>query len=251
MTVFFRLCRAVARSTLDAILPPRCLKCRAIVAAPGALCSACWAAMDFLEPPACARCGYPFEFDPGPGAVCGTCAGAPPAYGRARAVLRYDEASRGLVIDLKHADRTDGVPAFGQWLARAGADLLSETDLLVPVPLHRWRLFARRYNQAAMLAAALSRLTGRPMLAEALVRRRNTPSQGRLGRSARRRNVAGAFRVPAKSRPRIAGKQLLLVDDVLTTGATAEACAEALLGAGAGGVDVLTLARVVRPQAGG
>jgi len=239
--------RAGARA-LDAVLPPRCLRCGVTVEAVGALCAACWGTMAFLGPPCCACCGYPFEFDPGPGALCGACTRAHPAYGRARAVLRYDDASRELILAFKHADRTDGAPAYGAWLARAGGELLADAELIAPVPLHWSRLFARRYNQAALLAWALGRQSGIPVLPDLLHRRRRTPSQGRLSATARRRNVAGAFSVRLPRRPEIAGRRVLLVDDVLTTGATAEACARVLLREGAAAVDVLTLARVVRPN---
>ncbi len=160
--------------------------------------------------------------------------------------MRYDEASRGLVLGFKHADRTDGAPAYGAWLARAGAELIAEADLIAPVPLHWMRLFARRYNQAALLARALARRAGRPVAADLLLRRRHTPSQGRLSPAQRRRNVAGAFAVKPSRRPLLEGRRVLLVDDVLTTGATASACARTLRRDGARAVDVLVLARVVR-----
>jgi ComF family protein len=239
--------RRAGAGLLNTVLPPRCLKCGAAVDRAGALCAACWPALAFLAPPLCACCGYPFEFDLGPGALCGSCAAEPPEYQRARAVLRYDDASRDLVLRFKHGDRIDSAPAFGRWLARAGAELLAEADLIAPVPLHWWRLFRRRYNQAALLASALAGATGRPAVNDLLVRKRATPSQGGLGRAERRRNVAGAFAVHPRRRAGLGDKRVLLVDDVLTTGATAEACARALLKAGARAVDVLTLARVVRP----
>lgn len=236
------------RAALDAVLPPRCLSCGAIADADAALCPQCWAKLAFLAPPCCQRCGLAFEFDLGPGAVCGPCAAAPPVYGRARAVLRYDDASKALLLALKHADRTEGVPAFGRWLARAGAELLEDAEVLVPVPLHWLRLFRRRYNQAALLALALARCSGVPVLPDALTRVRRTPSQGRMSPAQRRRNVAGAFKVAERRRARVDGLRVLLLDDVLTTGATAEACARALLASGAAAVDVLTLARVERPR---
>lgn len=239
--------RAGARA-LDAVLPPRCLRCGVTVDGVGALCPDCWSQMAFLGAPHCACCGYPFEFEMAPGALCAACMRERPAFDRARAVLRYDEASRDLVLAFKHADRTDGAPAYGRWLARAGAELLPEVDLIAAVPLHWSRLFARRYNQAALLALALGRATGLPAVPDLLARGRRTPSQGRLSAAARARNVAGAFTVRPRRRAALAGRRVLLVDDVLTTGATAEACARVLRRAGAAAVDVLTLARVVRPQ---
>lgn len=240
--------RALPRVALNALLPPRCLSCGAGVEQPGSLCAVCWARLSFLAAPFCAACGFPFEYDLGPEALCGVCARKRPRYDRARAVLRYDEASRGLLLGFKHGDRTEGAPAFAQWLVRAGGELIEQAEVIAPVPLHRWRLFARRYNQSALLASALGRSTGISVQPDLLVRTRNTPSQGRLTPAARRRNVAGAFAVASGGGARLDGRRVLLVDDVLTTGATAEACARTLLKAGAAAVDVVVLARVVRPQ---
>jgi ComF family protein len=232
---------------LDIVLPPRCLKCGAVVDAVGAMCAACWPDVAFLAPPHCAACGLPFEFDLGPEALCGACARERPVFARARAAFRYEDASKDLILRFKHADRTDAAPAFARWMARAGDGLLAEADLVAPVPLHWLRLFMRRYNQAALLASALAGLAGKPAVNDLLIRRRRTPSQGGLGAAARRRNVAGAFAVHRRHRHQVVDKRVLLVDDVLTTGATAVACSAALLRAGAAAVDVLTLARVVRP----
>ena len=236
----------VARFALDLLLPPRCLSCTETVGEPGTLCSECWTQIAFLAPPFCVGCGRPFDFDLGPDAVCGACARSRPIFGRARAVLRYDDASRPLIISFKHRDRTDAAPAFGKWMARAGAELLADADLLVPVPLHRYRLIARRYNQSALLAQAIATESGIGCAPDLLVRTRATKSQGRLRTRERERNVRGAFAVRARRLEQLRDRRIILVDDVMTTGATATASAKALLRAGAAAVDVLTLARVVR-----
>jgi ComF family protein len=168
----------------------------------------------------------------------------PRAFGAARAACLYDEASSGGILQLKHADRTDLAPLFARWINRAARELLSEADAIVPVPLHRTRLLTRRYNQAAEIARPLSRLSGVLCLPDALVRARATESQGGKSGSGRRRNVAAAFEVPASRARQVAGRRILLIDDVLTTGATVEGCARALLKAGAARVDVAVVARV-------
>ncbi len=250
---FLGLARAAGqrtgRAALDSLLPPRCLACGTVVQESGQLCAACWPRLAFLAPPHCACCGLPFAYDPGPAALCGACSGRPPAYARARAVLRYDEASRDLILAFKHADRTDAAPAFARWLQRAGAELLADCDLILPVPLHPRRLFRRRYNQAALLALALGRLAGKPVAVDLLRRRRNTPPQGHRSRAERQRNVAGAFALAPGAAERLQGRRLLLLDDVMTTGATLEAAARTLQGGGAAAVDALALARVVLASA--
>jgi ComF family protein len=206
--------------------------------------------LNFLDGPACAQCGLPFEIDPGGETLCVACLAHPPAFDKARAIMRYDEASRKPILALKHADRLDLVPAFGRWLERSGRELLAGSDLIVPVPLHHARLWTRRYNQSAELARALSRLGELPVDPFVLCRTRSTPSQGQMpSASARRRNVRGAFSVSDARKAGLEGKRILLVDDVMTTGATANACAKALKRAGAANVYVLALARVVRPLA--
>jgi ComF family protein len=232
---------------VDAVLPPLCLICRQGVADPGTLCPACWSRQTFIATPLCAACGVPFDLDPGLGALCGFCVSHPHRFARARAVLRYDAQSRPLILGFKHADRLEGAPAFAAWMARAGAELLADAELLVPVPLHRWRLASRRYNQAALLAGALAERSGVATAPLALVRRRSTPPQGRMNHAARQRNLAGAI-APGPAAAAIVGRRVLLIDDVLTTGATADECARVLLAAGATAVDVLTLARVVRDE---
>ena len=195
----------------------------------------------------CESCGLPFDVDPGPETLCGACHANPHDFTRARSLLRYDEASKPLILKFKHGDRLDQAPAFARWLERTGRDLLQRTDIIVPVPLHRWRLWSRRYNQAAVLALGLAQLSGRPCDPLALERKRATPSQGEMASAkARRRNVLGAFAVPKTKVSALCGKSILLVDDVFTTGATLDACARALKRAGCARVDALTLARVVR-----
>ena len=250
--------RPAARLALDAVLPPQCLSCAELVSEPGSLCAACWARLRFIAAPLCGICGWPFDSDPTTGEaagetspaglICGACLREPPAFDRARAVLAYDDASRGLILGFKHADRTHGAPAFARWLARAGGDLLITADVIAPVPLHWSRLLARRYNQAALLALGLAKLSAKQAVPDLLIRRRATPSQGRLSRAERLRNVAGAFAVRPSRLAAARGRRVLLVDDVLTTGATVSACAKALRRAGAASVDVVTLARVIRPE---
>jgi len=233
--------RRATRAALDAVLPPRCLACGEIVADDGVLCAACWKEMAFLGPPHCACCGLPFEYAEQHGALCGACVGDPPPFDRARSVLRYDEASRGLVLSFKHGDRTHMAPGFATWMRRVGAELLADADYLVPVPLHWTRLFLRRYNQSALLARAIRAQGGPPVAPDWLRRAKRTRSQGELGREGRFSNVRGAFRL-TKGRE-VRGLRLVLVDDVLTTGATVRECARVLRRAGAARVDVLTVAR--------
>lgn len=234
-----------ARGALDLLLPPHCIACRAPAESAGQLCGACWSAVDFIAPPVCAACGVPFEYALGDGALCPVCVGAAPVFDRARAAMRYGPVAARLVIGLKHGDRTHLVPTLGPWMARAGADLLEDAEVVVPVPLHRRRLIARRFNQSLLLARALTLGADVTLATDALRRARATPSQAGLTRDQRQRNVGSAFAVADKRRHLVEGKRVLLVDDVLTTGATADACAKALRRAGAVQIDVLTLARVV------
>jgi ComF family protein len=192
-------------------------------------------------------CGLPFPYPVGDGAVCADCARERHLWDRARAVFRYDKNSRRLVLMLKHGDQTHLADAFGRWMRRAGAEVLDGADVILPVPLHWTRLFSRRYNQAALLAHAVRAAGGPPVGADWLQRRRRTPSQGRLSAAARARNVRGAFAL--RRGCDVSGKRVVLIDDVLTTGATAEECARVLRRAGAADVRVLTLARSVRAGA--
>jgi ComF family protein len=236
--------RQSARWLLDAVLPPRCLGCGIIVDTPAAICGTCWSGIEFIADPLCHRCGRPFEFDVADRSICGRCIAEPPIYDRARATVLYDDASRGLVLRFKHGDGLHLTPLFATWLSRTGAALLDDADLLVPVPLHRTRLFARRYNQAAILALEVGRRLSLPVDVLGLIRARRTPSQGTRTRAGRERNVRRAFQVTPTFSANLKGKRVLLLDDVLTSGATVNACARVLLRAGAAKVDVLTIARV-------
>lgn len=236
----------VSAMAVETFLPGRCFRCGAVVDGAGALCPPCWESMTFITAPHCDRCGQPFEVDPAGGFLCGQCMADPPPYTRARAVFRYDDASRILILRFKHGDRTAAAPQFARWMARAGSELLAEAQVVVPVPLHRWRLWRRRYNQAALLAQALGKQANIRCVPDVLGRIRATPSQGKLGRGQRRRNVQGAFRLRREAAVR--GKRVLLIDDVLTSGATVGECVRVLLRGGAERVEVLTLARVVLSQ---
>lgn len=238
------------RRLVDLALPNRCAGCRAVIGSDGVLCPACFARLDFITAPQCSRCGLPLPVDPqmphGDGPICGGCLADPPRFGRARAALVYRGLARDIVLMLKHADRTDLVRPLARWLERAAGPLLAEADLLVPVPLHRSRLAMRRFNQAALLAQALGAAAHVPVAVDLLRRVRATPSQGHLSAAQRRRNVRGAFVVRPHDAARIAGARILLVDDVMTTGATLDACTLALTKAGAAAVDALAVARVMR-----
>jgi len=236
----------LARLTLDAIYPPACLACRAATAQTGALCPDCWRRMRFIERPYCERLGTPFEQDLGPGLLSPQAIADPPVFSRARAVARFEDGpARQLVHRLKYSDRGELAGPMGRWMARAGAELLADADALAPVPLHPLRLWTRRFNQAAALAQAVARETGASCEPFLLARVKATRSQVGLSRAQRADNVQGAFKVPEDSKARVRGRRIVVVDDVLTSGATANAAARALLRAGARQVDLLVFARVV------
>jgi ComF family protein len=237
--------RGFLRFALDVALPPLCPSCREPLGEGVGLCATCWSKLSFIEKPYCARLGIPFVYDPGPGLLSMEAIANPPAYDRARAAVRYDDIARALVLGFKYGDRLDLAPMMGRWMARAGRDLTADADALLPVPLHWRRLWARRFNQAAALAGAISAISSVPVLHGGIKRVRATPQQVGLSKPQRADNVQGAFRVPTEMKAQIAGKRLILIDDVLTSGATVDTCARALLRAGAAHVDVLVFARVV------
>ena len=235
-------------AVLDLLLPPRCPVTGEAVDKPGLLSAEIWSSLRFIARPHCNICGYPFEFTVEGEALCGACLVEKPPFASARAALVYDDASRGLILKFKHADRLDAAVPIAGWLQQAGAEMLAACDVIVPVPLHRWRLLRRRYNQAAVLALVLSRRCGRPCLPDGLRRTRHTASQGTKGFRERHRNVRGVFAVSARRVKTLAGKTVVLVDDVYTSGATLRECTKTLLKAGAASVHVLTAARVVRAE---
>jgi len=237
--------RTVLRLVTEVALPPLCPSCREPLADASGLCPSCWSRLSLIEPPFCARLGIPFAYDSGPGLLSMEAIADPPAYDRARAAVRYDDVARKLVQALKYSDRLDLAPMMGRWMARAGREILADAEALIPVPLHWRRLWARRFNQSATLAGVISNLSGVPVAHGSLKRVRATPQQVGRSKTDRAENVQGAFRVAADQRTAVAGRRVVLVDDVLTSGATIDACTRALLRAGAAHIDVLVFARVV------
>ncbi|WP_293809399.1 ComF family protein [uncultured Bosea sp.] len=233
------------RGLVGIVYPPTCIACRAATGEAQALCPACWRGIGFIERPYCERLGTPFPVDLGPGLLSPAAIADPPVFARARAVCRFDGTARELVHRLKYGDRVELSLTLGRMMTQAGRELTADADLVLPVPLHRTRLWRRRFNQAAALAQLIARETGLPFAATALTRIRRTRQQIGLTRPQRAENLQGAFHVPVAMRQLIEGRRILLVDDVLTTGATVNAASRALLRAGASAVDVLTFARVV------
>lgn len=233
------------RPVLDFVLPPRCAMCHTDVSEPQSLCGTCWAQVAFIADPACAACDRPFEYFTQEHALCAACVKERPLPGVLKSALVYDEISRPLLMRFKHGDGTSLAPMLAKWMALRGADLLKDADLIIPVPLHWTRLLARRYNQAALLCREIDFLTHVPWDPHILKRVKRTPSQGHLSKVQRLSNVAAAFQVPEHLRPKVKDKRIVLIDDVMTTGATLGACAKALIAAGARQVDGLVLARTV------
>lgn len=239
--------RPFGMHVLDMLLPPNCLACDTPVDADGQFCLPCFRKVNFISAPLCRQCGVPLPHGGG-GLSCQPCAAAPPAFTQARAALRYDELARRLILPFKYADRTDAARGLALLMSRAGAGLLVQADLLVPVPLHKRRLRQRRFNQSALLASELSRIAKRPVLQDALIRHRATVPLGPLGLPERQAELEGAISARPNRTMRLGGQKILLIDDVMTSGATANACAVALLAAGAAQVNVLTTARVPDPR---
>lgn len=237
--------RSGLRGLIGIVYPPTCIACQAATGEAQALCPACWRGIGFIERPYCERLGTPFPVDLGAGLLSPAAIADPPVFARARAVCRFDGTARELVHRLKYGDRVELSLTLGRMMAQAGRELTADADLVLPIPLHRARLWRRRFNQAGALARVVSRETGVPLATTVLIRIRRTQQQVGLTRPQRAANLQGAFQVPAAARGRIEGRRVLLVDDVLTTGATVNAASRTLQRAGASAVDVLTFARVV------
>jgi ComF family protein len=238
------LARAVFRPVLDFALPPRCPGCGAVTDEPHRFCLDCWSQLRFLGPPCCARCALPFDYDSGGDVECGRCMAEPPAYDRLRAAVAYGEVSRKVALKLKYGGR----PGVAETIARFMERHLDcgEEAILAPVPLHRWRIWRRGYNQSALIAVALARRSGREARLGLVERVKATPPLRGMGPRERKLAVRGAFRIGAKHKPGLKGRWVVLIDDVYTSGATANACARILRRAGAARVDILCWARVVR-----
>lgn len=238
---------------IDTILPARCIVTGDLVDSQGMMSPEAWRQLNFIAEPHCHRCGFPFDFDDGSakeGNICAACHKSPPPYSYARSAMVYDDVSRSVILGFKHGDQTHSVASFMPWLLRAGDEILADSDYLVPVPLHRWRMLRRRYNQAGLIAQFLSRETKIPSFLDLIDRHRATVTQGHLNVKERQRNIKNAFTISEAHKAKIKNKNICLIDDVFTTGATVNECTKVLLKAGAASVNILTLARVVKPQRG-
>lgn len=241
------IARHVLRPVLDFALPPRCPGCGAVTAEPHRFCLGCWSQLVFLGDPCCARCALPFDYEAGGEALCGACLAHPPRYDRLRAAVAYGDIPRAVALKLKYGGRPGMAETVARFMAR---HVVAHDDaILVPVPLHRWRIWRRGYNQAALIATALARRTGLEARLDLVARIRRTPPLRQMSPRERRDALRGAFRVPPHRKADVKGRAFILVDDVYTSGATANGCARALRRAGAARVDVLCWARVVKPEA--
>lgn len=244
------LIRAATTGLIDALYPPRCLACPEPTETAMGLCGSCWREVHFFAGDVCDLCGVPV---PGADAgtariICETCSHYPPSWDKGRAAVEYDGVGRRIVLSLKHGDRLDMTGTLARWMTGAAGAVADPEMLVVPVPLHWQRLVLRRFNQSAELARQVARRIGATYLPDALLRVRPTKVQQGMNRRERQENVANAIGVAARHRAAIAGQGVLLIDDVLTTGATLSAATCALRDAGATRVNVLTLARVARPE---
>jgi ComF family protein len=243
--MLIRRLRGLAGATLDLVYPPACAGCGVLTGSKASLCAKCWSTLAFIERPYCEVLGTPFSHDLGPGILSADAIANPPPFDRLRSVALYDDLARVLVHSLKYRDRTDLAPMMAAWMLRAGDGTVEAADLIVPVPLHRFRLVWRKFNQSAELARALGLLSGKPALIDAVRRTKRTRRQIGLGPKAREENVRGAFSITSEGREKLFGRRIVLVDDVYTTGATVSAVTRTLKRAGVADVTVLTFARAL------
>jgi ComF family protein len=236
------------RAVIDIIVPPKCLSCRAPVTQGSSLCISCWQNLQFLETPVCDVMGTPFAYDQGAGALSAAALADPPPWDKARAAIVFDQHSKSLIHALKYKDHHEAALMMVRMMARVGRELLAEADLILPVPLHPTRLWKRRFNQAALLAKPLAQIAAKKYTPDVLVRSIATRQQVGLDQKARQKNVKKAFQVPESKLSELKDRNILLIDDVRTTGATFAACAEVLKKAGAGRVNVLSFALVLEPH---
>ncbi len=239
---------AMAQTALDTLLPPRCIATGEIVDAPGMVSPAFWSQLSFIEAPHCATCGLPFAFEASLQTLCAACIDYPPAFDTARSAVVYNDSSREVILGFKYGDRLHAVDTFVPWMQRAGKELLNDTDIIIPVPLHQRRLWERRFNQSALLAEELADRTDKKYFPDALLRLRHTVPQQGLNVKDRNKNVKSAFGIQTRYKEAIKGKNILLIDDVFTSGATLNECARTLKKTGAEKVFVLTIARVTRAE---
>jgi ComF family protein len=237
--------RGLIAAAVDAVYPPVCTGCGRMVGQHRGVCPACWATLRLIERPYCEVLGLPFSHDLGAGILSADAIANRPVFDRLRSVAIHDGIARSLVHGLKYRDRTDLAIMMAGWMVRASDGTVEACDAIIPVPLHAYRLWGRRFNQSAELARAIARLSGKPYLATALIRTKRTAQQVGLGAAAREDNVRGAFAVTEAGKTAVFGKRVVLVDDVYTTGATVSAATRALKKAGAGDVTVLTFARAM------
>jgi len=246
MHAAFSLARNTLKPVLDFALPPRCPGCGTVTGEPHRFCLDCWSRLSFLGEPCCVRCALPFDYGEGAAVECGRCIAEPPAYDRLRAAVAYGEVSRKVALKLKYGGRPGVAETIARFMERHLDPL--EDSVLAPVPLHRWRIWRRGYNQSALIAAALARRSGREARLGLVERVKATPPLRGMGPRERKLAVRGAFRVGAKHKAGLKGRAVVLIDDVYTSGATANACARVLRRAGAASVNILCWARVVRGE---
>ncbi|MFD2206888.1 ComF family protein [Kiloniella antarctica] len=231
---------------VDYALPPVCGNCQEPVLNSNGICGVCWASLTFISDPCCVCCGYPFDYFVKDDVLCGECLRSPKSFDRCRSALSYDDHSKNMIIGFKHADRTYLTKLFTRWIALVGKEILMDVDFISPVPLHPRRLLARRYNQSGLLAQKIAYSHKKVYLPDLLLRTKNTSSQGHLSLINRWKNVRTAFEINPKYADCIRNKNIILIDDVYTTGATLEACSRVLKKQKVAKINVLVLSRVLK-----